>query len=364
MASLYYKKDRILSLDLMRGIIVLTMIVINCAGERSWAYTQFTHAKWHGCHIADLVFPAFLFMVGISTVLSLEKYKHTPVLFWKRVIPRVFILFSVGIYLESFMIFNWDTFRIPGTLQRIAIVYFCCAIMLFYSKPLHWWITALFILISYYLFVELAYLTDKNGTIIQGVEQNKNLINYLDNLILGNHVHIQGQNDPDGIIPTFGALINGISGMIACLFIKRRKTFPLITTGIILIAFGFLISFHQPLNKSLWTGSFAIFSTGFPLFIIGLLLQFEHIWAYLKGAELIRSIGENAFAIYILQDLFRRLTFYHHIDKVHYRLWVAKQFNALGLSEANSSLMVSLLAIIMFTAIAYLLKKKRWTLKV
>ena len=119
--------QRLISLDFFRGFTIAAMIVVNDPGSWSYVFPPLRHANWHGVTPTDLVFPFFLFIVGVSIVLSLSKVKKTTSSLYFKIIKRTFILFGIGIFLALFPNFDFENVRIAGVLQRIALVYFFCS---------------------------------------------------------------------------------------------------------------------------------------------------------------------------------------------------------------------------------------------
>ena len=118
---------RLTSLDFFRGFTIAAMIVVNDPGSWSYVYAPLRHAEWHGATPTDLVFPFFLFIVGVSIVLSLSKLKKSGSPVYFKIIKRTLILFGIGLLLALFPSFDFENLRIAGVLQRIALVYMFCS---------------------------------------------------------------------------------------------------------------------------------------------------------------------------------------------------------------------------------------------
>ena len=119
--------SRLLSLDFFRGLTIAAMIVVNDPGSWSYVYPPLRHAEWHGVTPTDLVFPFFLFIVGVSIVLALSKRKKTNFSIYFKIIKRSIIIFAIGLFLALFPNFDFENLRVAGVLQRIALVYFFCS---------------------------------------------------------------------------------------------------------------------------------------------------------------------------------------------------------------------------------------------
>ena len=146
--------QRLISLDFFRGFTIAAMIVVNDPGSWSYVFDPLRHAEWHGATPTDLVFPFFLFIVGVSIVLSLSKTTNTSSKVYFKIIKRTFILFSIGVFLALFPNFDFNNVRIAGVLQRIALVYFFCSFIYLKSNKSHQIWIGIFCLLIYWIFMK------------------------------------------------------------------------------------------------------------------------------------------------------------------------------------------------------------------
>ncbi|HEY9597229.1 MAG TPA: heparan-alpha-glucosaminide N-acetyltransferase domain-containing protein, partial [Cyanophyceae cyanobacterium] len=142
---------RLISLDVFRGITIAGMILVNMAGVADQAYPPLLHSDWNGCTPTDLIFPFFLFIVGVAMAFSLSKYTHSPVtkggIYW-RIIRRSLILFALGLFLNGFWNYDWSTIRIMGVLQRISLTYLFASLIVLKLPRKGQWIAAALLLLG------------------------------------------------------------------------------------------------------------------------------------------------------------------------------------------------------------------------
>ncbi|MCX7611088.1 MAG: DUF5009 domain-containing protein, partial [Ignavibacterium sp.] len=222
--------ERLVSLDVFRGITIMGMILVNNPGSWSAVYPQLLHAEWHGCTFTDLIFPFFLFIVGVAISYSLTKRKAQGgdmKLLYLNILRRAVILFMLGLILNGFPFglffehqFSWETFRIPGVLQRIAIVYLVAAVLfLSTSTKFQFWFTG-FILIFYAIIMSFVPVP---GVGYANFEPGKNLAAWVDQIILGSHVWKATKLwDPEGILSTLPAIASTMLGIFTGNWLRKE----------------------------------------------------------------------------------------------------------------------------------------------
>ena len=268
---------RLLSLDIFRGITVAAMVLVNNPGDWGHIYWPFAHAEWNGCTPADLIFPFFLFIVGVAIVLALHKAKETKQEnIYLKVIKRGAILIALGLFLNLFPFFDFGHVRIPGILQRIGIVYICCALLfLKTTRRFQFWIFWA-ILVSYYLLINFVPVPDFGAA---NLGKETNLAAWLDRLLLTtNHTwKLSVTWDPEGILSTLPAIASGIFGLVMGYIVKSydkpssNVALRMIYHGIIATGLGICFHYFFPINKSLWTSSYVLFTGGLAtLFFAGI----------------------------------------------------------------------------------------------
>jgi len=270
--------NRVLSLDVFRGITIFAMLVVNNPGSWGHIYPIFKHAKWHGFMGADWIFPFFIFIIGFAIPISishqLSKGKSLLVV-CGRIVRRSIFLFLLGIFLNGFPDFDWATIRVPGVLQRIAIVYLFSAILFLFIKQK--WIL---FLLGFFLLIHWVILTKIPVPSIgePSLEMGKNLAGWIDFYVMPNHLWIHSKTwDPEGILGTLTAIASCLLGVyFGKVFMQEKKlsTYQFyfsIFLGILLVSLAFLWDIVFPINKSLWTGSFVLLNSGLAIIVLPIL---------------------------------------------------------------------------------------------
>lgn len=319
-------KQRLTSLDVFRGMTIMLMTIVNNPGDWGNLYSPLAHAEWHGCTPTDLVFPFFLFIVGISVVLSMP-IKRLDASTFERIITRTLRIFLLGLFLNFFskirlgsldgiplmlirlvftalitmallgdydkrkqffiaiglfvlmiaIAFGLDNFRnvrIPGVLQRIAIVYLIVSILYATTNTTTQIVIGLVCLFGYWALMTLVPVPDFGAA---NVEKGTNLAAWLDNYLLPGHLWATSKTwDPEGILSTVPALATGIAGVLTGTFLtnktdKNKKPVYLIGAGVAGVALGFLWGMVFPINKALWTSTFVLYTAGWALLLLGIL---------------------------------------------------------------------------------------------
>ncbi|RYG21379.1 MAG: DUF1624 domain-containing protein, partial [Chitinophagaceae bacterium] len=218
------KAERLVSIDFLRGLTVAAMILVNNPGSWDYVYAPLRHAEWHGCSPTDLVFPFFLFIVGLSINYALVSVKETTGLSFSiafKIIKRTLILFLLGIFIAAFPVFEWNELRIPGVLQRIAIVFFVSSlIFLTLSKQVQVVLTIV-ILIGYW--AVMTFIPVPNGE-VNNLAPGKNIAAWVDNYLLNGHLWSFTKTwDPEGVLSTLPALASVMIGIFAADILKKIK---------------------------------------------------------------------------------------------------------------------------------------------
>ena len=304
------------SLDFFRGATVAAMIMVNDPGNWDKKYYQLSHAEWEGCTATDLIFPFFLFIVGVSITLAFNKALSkgaTKNKLMIKSIKRAAIIFGLGLFLSLFPEFNFQEFRIPGVLQRIALVYlFCATIYLFSSKrSLIFWFMG--ILIGYYLimmFVPVPGIGPAN------LEPETNFSAWFDRLILEGYIGKGGlgRYDATGIFTTIPAIASGLSGIFVghLLADKKRKEQEkliwLFIFGCFSMLAGWVMGFAFPIIKKLWTSSFVLYTSGIATVCFATSYWFLDVLNRRKFTKPFIAFGVNALVAYFAAAWFGQLT--------------------------------------------------------
>ncbi|GAB3896956.1 DUF5009 domain-containing protein [Larkinella knui] len=300
--------SRLLSLDTFRGITVAAMILVNNPGDWSHIYAPLGHAHWHGWTPTDLIFPFFLFIVGVSISYALQN-KEKPGLVGK-IVKRSLILFSLGLFLNLFPKFDFTTVRIPGVLQRIALVYLACSLI--YVKTdtrTQGWLIGI-LLVGYWLLMAFVPVPDFGPA---NLEPETNLGAWLDRTLLGGHLWKTSKIwDPEGILSTLPAIATGLSGILAGTLLKSgrpeaEKAVWLFVAGCLSLLGAYVWNGFFPINKSLWTSSFVLLTSGLALQGLALCYWLIDVQGYKRWTKPLVAFGVNAITVFFLSGLIPRI---------------------------------------------------------
>jgi len=215
--------DRLISLDVFRGLTIAAMILVNFPGSWEAIYAPLEHAEWIGTTPADFIFPFFIFIVGISITLSFSKLLEKGIArkqVFKKSMRRAVKIFGVGLALRFLPTFDFSRFELPGVLQRIALVFLACALLFIYSG----WRTQLFVGVGILFAYWLALMYIPVPGFGPGVlEPGKNLANWLDGVVIPTNLLNKKGYDSEGILSTFPAIVTGISGLLAGKILQFKK---------------------------------------------------------------------------------------------------------------------------------------------
>jgi len=301
-------KQRLLSLDFFRGLTVAGMILVNNPGDWGHIYAPLEHSKWNGCTPTDLVFPFFLFMVGVSVAFALsnriaDTTGHTKLII--HIIRRALIIFIIGMLFRLIPRFDFYHLRIPGVLPRIAVVYLVISLLYLKTGPkTRIWLCAGF-LIVYYLLMTIVPVP---GIGPANLEPETNLGAWLDRTLLGeNHLWAQAKTwDPEGILSTLPAFATGLLGIMTGDWIRRKdrqdaeKVAWMFVAGFLAVLAGLIWDSFFPINKSLWTSSFVLYTGGLASMGLALSYWLIDVQGYKSWTPPFVAFGRNAITAYVL----------------------------------------------------------------
>ena len=345
---------RLESLDVFRGGTIAAMILVNNPGS-SAAYAPLKHASWHGWTFTDLVFPFFLWIVGVAITLSFARGKPLP-----QVVKRSALIFAIGLLLNGFPYYNLSTIRIPGVLQRIAICYLIVATIFLFTKTRGRILWTIGLLASYWVI-----MTAGGDFTVEN-----NFAKYVDGLFLSGHMYSQTKTwDPEGIVSTLPAIATTLFGIFAGQMLKLRrpdeeKAVWLFFTGNCLIFTGLMLSTWMPINKMIWTSSYSVFTAGLAFVVFACAYWLTDVKGWHKYAKPFAIYGMNALALYVLAGLFARLISLIRIDGNSLRSLIWRNVFEPIAPAAEASLLFSIAHVLLFYAIAYWFYRKNWVLRV
>ncbi len=300
--------QRMAALDILRGITVAAMIVVNNNGGGRVAYPQLLHSAWHGLTLSDMVFPTFLFILGISTYLSLGKTgfvwsKSTAV----KVVRRTLLILLIGWGIHWFeYIFDgnllpFDQFRLTGVLPRIAMCYFTVSVIAMSAGK-----RAIQCIIALLLTGYTVLLLAGNGL----ANDASSVIARTDRLILGaSHLYTRQPVDPEGLVSTIGAIAHTLIGFCIGGILKdsgmsmERRLAKLMALSFALLLWGLIVSNFIPVNKRIWSPSFVLVTCGLASLTLGTLSYLTDILHVRRPFRIFEVYGVNPLFLYVLSEI-------------------------------------------------------------
>ena len=369
-------KPRLISLDVFRGITVLAMILVNNPGDWGHIYAPLEHAEWNGCTPTDLIFPFFLFIVGVSIVYAMSSQKEDPQshqILIVRAFKRAVILYCLGLFLSLFPSFDFSTVRILGVLQRISIVYFISTIIFIKTSTKTQWRLFFGILLAYWAIMTLIPVP---GIGEANLGKETNLGAWLDRLILTeNHTWKLSKTwDPEGILSTLPAIATGIFGLLMGNLLKRKeqadadKIAWMFSIGTIAVIFGLLLDLTFPINKSLWTSSYVLFSGGLAAIGLALCYWLIDVKGYQKFTKPFVIYGVNAITVFFGSGLIPRILNLIKVDlngkEVGAKVWLYETYFTPHFSPYNASLAGAITFVLIWLLILWMMYRKNIIIKI
>ena len=308
--------NRFIALDIFRGATMALMVIVNTPGTWAYVYSPFRHAQWHGCTLTDLVFPFFLFIIGVSMRFSFDKYdicKYGPL--FNKIIFRTITIFIIGLLLNAFPFirqdWDWSSFRILGVLQRIALAYFFASfiVLRFDVKGI---VNISFILLFGYWITLMVYgwYSGQDPYALK-----TNLILVVDQFLLGAS-HLYGgtgiQFDPEGLLSTIPSVVTVLIGFLVGTMIKTTNDHEdnaqrMAVLGSLLIIIGWLWGFIFPINKQLWTSSYVLYTGGVAIILLAGLIWLVDIKKINWWTKPFVILGSNAIFLYALSSIWVKI---------------------------------------------------------
>jgi predicted acyltransferase len=315
------RPGRLLSLDILRGLTIAFMILVNNNGNESQAYWPLKHAAWNGFTPTDLVFPTFLFLVGISTVYSTAArlaQGATRQSLFLHVLRRSIILYVLGLVVNSFPFFHLHTMRFYGVLPRIAICYLIVASL--YLMGSGWRSKAALAvgaLIGYWILMRFVPVPGYGLPThdIPLLDRDANLTAWLDRQIFSASHLYERTRDPEGLLSTIPALATALLGLLTGIWLRTQRTLKekavgIATASLTGVLLGGLWNLSFPINKKLWTSSYVLFAGGLSLLLLALCLLVVDVrdkTPTTSGRSRFLSpflvFGTNAIAAYVFSEL-------------------------------------------------------------
>ena len=306
---------RLLSLDVLRGLTVSLMILVNNAGDGNVSYAQLRHSIWNGCTVTDVVFPLFLFIVGASITLAFgaridRGASRRAILL--QVGSRSAMIALIGLLLNALPFFDLGNLRYFGVMQRIALCYALASVIFLAGRvAASVAISALALVGYWWLLVHVPVPgVGLPGVAVGVLDQFGNLTAWLDRLLVPSaHLYHHSFYDPEGLLSTLPAVASTLLGVMTAAWLQsahseRKKVFALFFGGILLLNCGLIWSQTFPLNKRLWTSSFVLFTAGISMALMALIYGLVDGLAHLRrGLTPWLAFGTNALTAYVLSEV-------------------------------------------------------------
>ncbi|MDT0553200.1 acyltransferase family protein [Urechidicola vernalis] len=359
---------RLLALDVLRGLTIALMILVNTPGSWSHVYAPLLHAPWNGCTPTDLVFPFFLFIVGASMWYSFKKYgKGLSSTGLKKVFKRFVLIYLIGLFLNAFPNFDFENLRVYGVLERIAIAYALAAIlcMKFDLKQLIY--ASIILLLGYWAIIHFGGTYDLEGNIVRKVD-----------LWLVGENHIYGGYgipfDPEGLVSSIPAVVTVLLGYFTGSIVERSGSVlngikKLIFIGIGLVILGKIWDLGFPINKPIWSSSYVVYTGGLAMLFLALLLWLIDVKEVKKIFIPFIHFGTNPLFIYVLSGMIGGILGFMKVtneagDTVRLLRYYYTDILVPILGDLNGSLAYAISHVVFLWLVAYILYKRKIFIKI
>jgi predicted acyltransferase len=363
--------QRLTSLDAFRGITIAGMILVNNPGSWQQVYPPLQHKDWHGWTPTDLVFPFFIFIVGVAMAFSLghRLRQGTMGAVHRQIVRRALLIFALGLLLSLFPSFDFSSLRVAGVLQRIAVVYFFAALMaLHFSARAQAWIAGT-ILIFYWAIMKLIPVPGFGAGVLT---PEGNLAAYIDSFLLPGRMW-QGTWDPEGLLGTLPAISTALLGLLTGHWLRSERPRETIACGMFVagwggILLGLLWGIWFPINKPIWTSSFVLFTAGAALQFLGVCYWLIDVRDLRRWAYPAVVYGMNAITVYVASELLTGLLYAVRIpvEDGAVPLWTWLYRNAfLSWAEPmNASVFMAFLYVVLWFLLMDILYRRKIFIKI
>ena len=369
---------RYLALDVLRGMTLAFMVIVNTPGDWSTLYAPLAHANWHGFTPTDLVFPTFLFVVGNAMSFALKKMQDMqPGDFYKKVLTRTALIFAIGWLLNAFPFFepneagqlafiNLTEVRLLGVLQRIALSYLGAALLLYWGGIRLGWIFSIASLVLYWPI--LYYF----GTAGDPYSLEGNAALHLDLAIIGEKRMYMGEGipfDPEGLLSTLTSIVNVIGGYLAGRFIQKNgNSVPavrmLLVIGILLVGLSYAWDLVFPINKKIWTSPYVLLTVGWDLVLLSLLIFVIEIQRVSSWTYFFQAFGRNPLILYVCAGIVIGIISFIPVGDSNLQDVIYTKGFTSWLEPKNASFFFAIAYMLLIWSIGFLMDKNKIYIKV
>ncbi len=365
------KPDRLRSLDAFRGLTIAGMLLVNNPGSWSYVYPPLEHAEWNGWTPTDLIFPFFLFIVGLALSISLARRQEEGAdrsALLRKILLRSAIIILVGLLLNGFPRYNLWTIRIPGVLQRIGLVYLAAAScwVLFTRRAVA--LLTLVLLLGYWALMTLVPVPGYGAGHLEPVG---NLAQYIDSQLLAGHTW-KAEWDPEGLLSTLPAIATCLLGGFTGEWLRRqspsaRIALRLASAGGLLLTLGWFWSLWFPINKNLWTSSYVIFTAGAALLGLAGCYWLIEVRGRERWALPAYVFGANPLTVFVASGLMARILGRIAIGEgeaaVSLQRWVYQEGFASWAGPLRGSLAYAIAFVLLWLLLMWPMYRAGWKLR-
>jgi predicted acyltransferase len=392
------RRERLLSLDVFRGLTIAGMLLVNNPGTWSAIYPPLRHAAWHGWTPTDLIFPFFLFIVGITTHLSLGSRRargDSDGALVRQVLKRGAVIFLLGLVLSAFPFFQWgavpglddpsfgervtyrfDHLRIMGVLQRIGVAYTLAALLTLRTTLKQQVLVAGGLLLGYWFLLTLVPVPGHSPGGLALGERSATLTAVIDRAVLGtNHIYAGSKTyDPEGLLSTIGAVATTLLGVFAGRWIGSQgplveRIAALFAVGALGMTAGLIWNWAFPINKEIWTSSYAVFTAGMACVTLATCMWLIDVHGFTWWTKPLVIFGVNPIAAFVGSGIVARLIYSiikvpYHGAEVSLQSAIYQSAFASWLEPRNASLLFAICFVLLWLGLMWILYRRRLFLKV
>lgn len=370
---------RLTSLDVFRGITIAGMILVNMVGVADRVYPPLDHAPWNGWTPTDLVFPFFLFIIGVAMAFSLAKYtkegNRPTTEVYLRILRRSLILFALGLLLNGFWNYDFSTIRIMGVLQRIGIAYLLASLAVLTLPRKGQWVLAAAILVGYWLAMSFVPVPDYGAG---NLTREGNFGAYIDRLIIaGSHLYKgdkwNNMGDPEGLFSTLPAVVSVLIGYFTGQWLRTqpeesRTSINMVLAGLSCLVVGQLWGFWFPLNKKLWTSSYVLFTAGAALLLLAACYELIDVRKRRRWSKPFEVMGLNAIFVFVASVLMIKILVKTNVGTGENApttyAWINSHFFESWAGPLNGPLLFAILTVLFWWVVLYGMYRKSWFFKI
>ncbi len=366
---------RLVSLDVFRGLTIAGMVLVNNPGSWAHIYWPLEHAEWNGWTPTDLIFPFFVFIVGVAIPLALGRRLEAGGSnrdLYLKIIRRSLIIFALGIFLAGFPYFPWSRIRIPGVLPRLAACYLFASLIYLKTRPRTQVLIILCLLVGYCL---LMTHTAAPGFAPGDLSKEGSLASFVDRTVFGPHIWSQGKvYDPEGILSTIPAICTALFGVLTGQWLRTdkepyEKVAGLFFAGMCCIIIGWAWNPFFPINKALWTSSYVFFTAGMALQLLAFcywLIDIKRVRFWTKPFVV---FGVNAIALFVGTGVMARLFGLIKVtgsdgNPISVQGWIYRHLFLSWAEPVNASLAYAIVFILLWLGLMWILYSRKIIIKI